>query len=171
MWGVRERKALRIMPTFLPSAIKMEKAAGADVRRRISSDLDILSLRCLSDVCSISDRSSWSLACGAFGHLVCSYCHGKPTSSTPPTMLCLRRRPHISQAGLLVLTQNGSNCALGKRAVLASHWLNLDLLSWLTSFAYPHFPGSVLPNETTAQKLLPQILGTKTETTSKRRCE
>lgn len=55
MWGVRERKALRIMPRFLPSAIKMEKAAGADVRRRISSDLDILSLRCLSDVCSISD--------------------------------------------------------------------------------------------------------------------
>lgn len=60
MWGVRERKVLRIMLRFLFLVIKMEKVVGVDVRRRISLDLDILSLRCLLDVCSILDFFGFS---------------------------------------------------------------------------------------------------------------
>lgn len=52
---MRERKALRIVPRFLTSAIRVGKAASTDVRGKFSSDLDILSLRCLLDIYSISD--------------------------------------------------------------------------------------------------------------------
>lgn len=55
MRDVRERKVLRVIPRFLTSAIKMGKTAGADVRGKISSVLDILSLSCLLDT-SVSPR-------------------------------------------------------------------------------------------------------------------